>query len=96
MPPAKSLVKIYKDDEVDLALLASKSLEILGQKPFRWQLDAAKGILCGKDVIVDVGTGTGKSLCFLLPLLLNETDLALSVSPLSALMLNQVSDLAVK
>jgi superfamily II DNA helicase RecQ len=47
--------------------------------------------LCGEDVIVDVGTGCRKSLSFSIPLILHETDVALRVSPLTALMIDQVS-----
>ncbi|KAF8887041.1 hypothetical protein CPB84DRAFT_1627639, partial [Gymnopilus junonius] len=53
--------------------------------PFRWQLDAAAAILCGKDVVLDIGTGSGKTLYFSLPLLLNEKDISISVLPLTAL-----------
>jgi superfamily II DNA helicase RecQ len=42
------------------------------KKKKKWQLDASQAILCGQDVIVDVGTGSGKTLCFSLPLLLDE------------------------
>jgi len=59
-------------------------------KPFQWQLEIAAAVLCGEDVIIDVGTGSGKTLCFALPLLLHETDIVLVVSPLTALMIDQV------
>jgi len=42
-------------------------------------------------VVLDVGTGSGKTLCFSLPLLLNEKDISITVSPLTALMIDQVS-----
>ncbi|KAL6298652.1 hypothetical protein BKA93DRAFT_707357, partial [Sparassis latifolia] len=58
--------------------------------PFSWQLDAALAVLQSKDVIIDVGTGSKKSLCFILPLLLNEHDTTLVIIPLSALMIDQV------
>ena len=54
------------------------------------ELDTALAILCGEDVIVDVGTGSGKTLCFSLPLLLDEKDINIIVSPLTALMVDQV------
>ncbi|KAF8165834.1 P-loop containing nucleoside triphosphate hydrolase protein [Crassisporium funariophilum] len=85
----KPKVHWYTEDEVDLDELAAKAYQIFGKWPFRWQLESALGILCGKDVILDVGTGSGKTLCFLLPLLLCETDIGMTVSPLSALMLEQ-------
>ncbi|KAF8174398.1 hypothetical protein BJ912DRAFT_858456 [Pholiota molesta] len=89
--PDEPKVKIYTEAEVDLVALAQKAEEILGKRPFRWQLEAAQAILCGRDVILDVGTGCGKTLCFSLPLLLNDTDMGITVSPLSALMIDQVS-----
>ncbi|KDQ57975.1 hypothetical protein JAAARDRAFT_112037, partial [Jaapia argillacea MUCL 33604] len=57
--------------------------------PFTWQVEAAAAVLRGEDVIVDVGTGCGKTLCFTLPLLLHKQDTSLVVSPLSALMIDQ-------
>ncbi|TDL13145.1 P-loop containing nucleoside triphosphate hydrolase protein, partial [Rickenella mellea] len=64
--------------------------QILGKKPFKWQLRIAEAILRGKDVVLDVGTGSGKSLCFSLAVLLGKNDVALIVTPLSALMIDQV------
>ncbi|KAF6748290.1 hypothetical protein DFP72DRAFT_756320, partial [Ephemerocybe angulata] len=60
-----------------------------GRKPFQWQLKAASYLLCGEDVILNVGTGCGKTLVFQLPLLLDASDISLIVSPLSALMIEQ-------
>lgn len=88
--PLQSKVKIYTEAEVNLAALAQKAEDVLGKRPFQWQLDAALAILCGKDVIINVGTGCGKTLCFSLALLLSETDMALTICPLSALMIEQV------
>jgi ATP-dependent helicase YprA (DUF1998 family) len=87
-----SKVRRYKEEEVNLTELSALSESILGQKPFQWQLEAAKSVLCGEDVIVDVGTGSGKTLCFFIPLLLpgNEKDISIVVAPLSALMIEQV------
>ena len=85
-----SRVRNYKPEEINLDELSRKAEQILQRKPFQWQLDAASAILQGNDVIVDVGTGSGKTLCFSLPLLQHETDMALTVSPLSALMIDQV------
>ncbi|KAJ7807439.1 hypothetical protein B0H14DRAFT_2381275, partial [Mycena olivaceomarginata] len=59
------------------------------RKPFQFQLEAAAAILRGEDLIIDVGTGAGKTLCFTLPLLLNTEDISMIVSPLSALMIDQ-------
>jgi ATP-dependent helicase YprA (DUF1998 family) len=88
-----SKVRRYKEEEVNLNQLATLSEAVLKKKPFRWQLEAAASILCGKDAVVDVGTGSGKTLCFYLPLLLpgNERDISIVIGPLSALMIDQVS-----
>jgi len=88
--PVQSRVRIYKAGELNPEHLATLSSVILGLKPFEWQLEIAEAVLCGEDVIVNVGTGSGKTLCFTLPLLLHETDVVLVVSPLTALMVDQV------
>ena len=87
---APSKVHIYKANEIDLDDLARKALTILHKKPFVWQLEIAEAVLWGEDVIVDVGTGSGNTLCFALPLLKDDTDMVLVVSPLTALMVDQV------
>lgn len=95
MAPGQSKVHTYTEDELDdniLDELEERAEVVLGVEPFPWQMKVAAAILKGKDVIVDVGTGCGKSACFLLPLLLHDTDIVLVVSPLSALMIDQVRD----
>ncbi|KAG6814800.1 hypothetical protein H0H93_012209, partial [Arthromyces matolae] len=89
MAPKLSTVKHYKPDEIDETELAKKSEQLLHKKPFHWQLEVACAVLCGEDVVVDVGTGSGKTLCFSLPLLKDETDIIMTVSPLTALMIDQ-------
>jgi ATP-dependent helicase YprA (DUF1998 family) len=89
--PIQAKVKQYTAEELDINLISDKAYEKLRKRPFRWQLEAAAAILCGKDVVLDVGTGSGKTLCFSLPLLLNERDVSLTISPLTALMIDQVN-----
>jgi len=81
----------YTNNEISRTLLSELSERILGRKPFEWQLDAAAALLRGEDLVLDVGTGSGKTLVFALPLLLSDTDVIIVVSPLSALMIDQVS-----
>jgi ATP-dependent helicase YprA (DUF1998 family) len=84
-------VRIYKPDELNHNTLATRTKAVLDKIAFHWQLEIGAAALCGEDVIVDVGTGCGKTLAFSIPLVLNETDVALRVTPLTALMIDQVS-----
>jgi ATP-dependent helicase YprA (DUF1998 family) len=85
-----SKVHIFNAGKVNMEILAKRALAVLCQKPFPWQLEIVKAILQGEDVIIDVGTCSGKTLCFALPLLTDETDMVIVVSPLTALMVDQV------
>jgi superfamily II DNA helicase RecQ len=84
-------VQIYKPEELDHKHLTAQTKEILRKVAFAWQIEIGAAALCGEDVIVDVGTGCGKSLPFSIPLLLHDTDIALQVTPLTALLIDQVS-----
>ena len=72
----------------------SQSLEnFYGYGEFRpQQEDAVEAALAGRDVLVVMPTGAGKSLCFQLPAALSE-GVTLVVSPLIALMRDQVDAL---
>src|SRR5215203_4016497 len=59
------------------------------------QREAAEAALAGRDVLVVMPTGSGKSLCYQLPGLLRD-DLTVVVSPLVALMQDQVEALAAR
>ncbi|KAJ7178870.1 P-loop containing nucleoside triphosphate hydrolase protein [Mycena crocata] len=89
--PLASKVRIYKADEVDLASLSQHSQLRLGRTPHEFQTRFFSNVMQGKDVILDIGTGSGKSLCFDLPVLMNDKDIVLIVSPLTALMLEQAA-----
>ncbi len=58
----------------------------------RGQREACEAALAGRDVLVVMPTGSGKSLCYQLPGLMRE-DLTIVVSPLVALMQDQVEAL---
>ena len=82
---------IYKPEELDHKHLTTRVKEVLGKVAFAWQIEIGAAALCGEDVIVDVVTGCGKSLPFSIPLLWHNTNIALQVTPLTALMIDQVS-----
>ena len=67
--------------------------KIWGYDEFRPpQGEIVSSLLAGKDTLIIMPTGGGKSICFQLPALL-QTGLTLVVSPLVALMENQVQEL---
>ncbi|WP_253274311.1 ATP-dependent DNA helicase RecQ [Myxosarcina sp. GI1] len=67
--------------------------KIWGYEDFRYpQGEIIRTLLAGKDALVILPTGGGKSICFQLPALL-QTGLTIVVSPLVALMENQVKQL---
>lgn len=64
-----------------------------GHADFRpGQLEAVRAAVAGRDVLVVMPTGAGKSLCYQLPGLMGE-DLTIVVSPLVSLMQDQVDGL---
>jgi ATP-dependent DNA helicase RecQ len=67
--------------------------QIWGYDDFRTpQAEIINSLLAGKDALIVMPTGGGKSICFQLPALL-QTGLTLVISPLVALMENQVNEL---
>ena len=58
--------------------------------PQEFQLEATIAIMTGKDLLVDVGTGYGKTLCMIIPSLLDPENLSVIFSPLKRLQAVQV------
>ena len=85
-----------RDDEQTenhLDRVKDKFRQIWGYEDFRYpQGEIIQALLAGKDALIILPTGGGKSICFQLPALL-QTGLTIVVSPLVALMENQVSQL---
>jgi ATP-dependent DNA helicase RecQ len=72
------------------------ALRLLGVTRFRFpQMEVALAALRGESVLLVSATGSGKSLCFQLPILLSR-GVGLVISPLKALMNAQVSGLQTK
>jgi ATP-dependent DNA helicase RecQ len=73
--------------------LSAELQRLFGFPAFRpGQLDAVEGTMAGRDVLAIMPTGSGKSLCYQLPALL-DNGVTLVVSPLIALMQDQCSAL---
>jgi ATP-dependent DNA helicase RecQ len=70
------------------------ALSRFGLTQFRdGQRDIIEAVLAGRDVLAVLPTGGGKSLCYQLPAAMDETGLVVVVSPLIALMKDQVDRL---
>ena len=81
---------IINGSDISTEFLQEKVAEHFGFNGFKGlQLDAIKSLLQGRDTFVIMPTGGGKSLCYQLPALISE-GVAIVVSPLIALMKNQV------
>src|SRR6266404_333181 len=77
----------------DLAAATNLLRTVFGFASFRaGQAEIIETILAGRDVLAVMPTGSGKSLCYQLPALLRD-GLTIVVSPLIALMRNQVAQL---
>ena len=63
-----------------------------GREPYDWQVDVCEAILLGLDCIIIAGTGAGKTLPFVMPLLMDETKqkMVVVISPLIELEEDQV------
>jgi ATP-dependent helicase YprA (DUF1998 family) len=59
--------------------------------PRQFQLEATLALLAGKDSLIHAATGSGKTLCMVLPALLEPTAVSLVISPLKRLQALQVS-----
>ena len=86
----------HRKKEMNDATLTDILEKVWGHKKFREnQLAATKSILSGRNTLVILPTGGGKSLCYQLPSIIQE-GMAIVVSPLIALMKNQVDFLKSK
>jgi superfamily II RNA helicase len=56
-----------------------------------WQIAAASEFLMGRDVMVVTGTGSGKSMCYLLTAMAKLDGIVMVLSPLLSLMEDQVT-----
>src|SRR5258705_224467 len=85
-PPA-SFWKSYTDEKLAIGLRACLALwEASGKRmvPKEFQLSTTIALMSGQDSLVDVGTGYGKTLCMILPCLLDSPGtISIVISPLN-------------
>lgn len=61
-----------------------------GRDPYEWQLDVTESIILGLDTVLIAGTGAGKTMPFMMPLMVKKNKLEIIVSPLKVLQKDQV------
>ncbi|KAJ6601732.1 P-loop containing nucleoside triphosphate hydrolase protein [Mycena vulgaris] len=69
--------------------MAAGFLPRFGRLPYPWQLDVGEAFILKLDGVVIAGTGAGKTIPFMLPLLINPTKYVLIISPLKVLQHDQ-------
>ncbi|KAE8269836.1 hypothetical protein A4X09_0g2518 [Tilletia walkeri] len=92
--PSASASRDYTRSDFDWSkLLKARLKEVWGYSKFRFCQEAVcNAALDGRDAVIIMPTGSGKSICYQLPALLSE-GLTVVVSPLISLMLDQVLNL---
>ena len=83
----------YNDDEINIGLRACLLVWTVTDTklvPREFQLEATISIMSGRDSLIDVGTGYRKTLCMIIPCLLDPESLAVIFSPLKWLQVVQV------
>ena len=89
-----SLIEMTNSEQTSWNKVKETFKKIWGYDDFRPpQGEIINCLLTGKDALIIMPTGGGKSICFQLPALL-QTGLTLVISPLVALMENQVQELS--
>ena len=84
----------YSDEKLAIGLRACLAVWATSGKsivPNNFQLTAAISLISGQDTLVDAGTGYGKTLCMIIPCLLDSPGLiSIIISPLKRLQAVQV------
>ena len=84
----------YSDEKLAIGLRACLAVWATSGKrivPNNFQLTAAISLISGQDTLVDAGTGYGKTLCMIIPCLLDSPgSISIIISPLKRLQAVQV------
>jgi ATP-dependent helicase YprA (DUF1998 family) len=75
----------YEKTRATISKKFSKAFD--SKEPYTWQVDVCEAILLGLDCVVIASTGSGKSMPFIMPLLVDETcrKMVIIISPLNEL-----------
>jgi replicative superfamily II helicase len=94
LAPPTSFWKSYTDEKLAIGLRACLTMWVASKKkivPKEFQLTTTIALMSGQDTLVDVGTGYGKTLCMILPCLLDSPGtVSIVISPLKRLQVVQV------
>src|SRR5258708_5645836 len=87
--------KAFKKNGYDSSSTQQQLTELFSERfdgniPRPWQLDVTEAILLGVNSLVIAGTGTGKTMPFMMPLILDPKKKVLIISPLKILQADQV------
>ncbi|KAJ7449385.1 P-loop containing nucleoside triphosphate hydrolase protein [Mycena galericulata] len=98
--PENSLPSAYIDSlgqrHKTISLRASLLVHIVtkyGIVPRQYQLEANNGLEDGREILIDSGTGSGKTLCLIIPNLLHPDTSSMTISPLKRLQILQAAEL---
>ncbi|KAK7027151.1 hypothetical protein R3P38DRAFT_2459909, partial [Favolaschia claudopus] len=79
------------DSEKTRQKLASLFEEQTGKQAHKWQIDVSEALILGLDSVVIAGTGAGKTMPFMMPVMLHREKFVLVISPLKVLQEDQAS-----
>ena len=84
---AAQISKQYSSTRTRESLVTSFKMAFNGLQPHSWQLDVTEALLLGLDCIAIAGTGCGKTMPFIMPLLVDRTKkkIVVVISPLNDL-----------
>jgi bloom syndrome protein len=86
--------KARRKDKYDSAKTRRDLARLFEEKykkpPYEWQIDVSEALVLGLDSVVIAGTGAGKTIPFMMPLLLFREKFVLVISPLKILQEDQV------
>jgi ATP-dependent helicase YprA (DUF1998 family) len=89
---AAKLSRDYNFEKTRATICKTFTKACEGKEPYPWQVDVCEAILLGLDCVVIAPTGAGKSMPFIMPLLMDKTcrKMVIIISPLNELEYDQV------